>query len=278
MRDQLKRLEVLQNFDAQIQELSNSIKAIPAKLEASQGDLQRVETLLNNERTQLVEAKRYYDSQKSQMEYEEGQVTSAKSKMGQARNTREYGAAQREIDQTRENLATREGEITKLVEAIQNKEKVLGERESSVAELREGLSKDEDAARAKIKEIQAQIDGMKNERERIAAQVKPDFLKRYGSIRMKRGLALAPVVNGSCRGCNMNIPPQLYNTLQRGISLEVCPYCHRIIYWDELMKDPEEVAAAAKAAAEKLAAENLAAEKAPPGKAGKRKSASEKTV
>ncbi len=49
---------------------------------------------------------------------------------------------------------------------------------------------------------------------------------------------MAPVSNGTCRGCNMNIPPQLFNVLQRGTSIETCPYCHRIIFWEELMKDP----------------------------------------
>jgi predicted nucleic acid-binding Zn-ribbon protein len=35
----------------------------------------------------------------------------------------------------------------------------------------------------------------------------------------------------------MNVPPQLFNTLQRGNTLETCPYCHRIVYWEDLMKD-----------------------------------------
>jgi len=34
----------------------------------------------------------------------------------------------------------------------------------------------------------------------------------------------------------MNVPPQLYHTLPRGNTLETCPYCHRIIYWEEIMK------------------------------------------
>ena len=67
--------------------------------------------------------------------------------------------------------------------------------------------------------------------------VKPEVLKRYGTIRMRRGLAVVSVRNGTCQGCNMNIPPQLYNTLQRGLSIETCPSCHRIIYWEDLMKD-----------------------------------------
>ena len=86
-------------------------------------------------------------------------------------------------------------------------------------------------------EIEAKIAELRVERDKLAAEVKPDVLKRYGSIRMRRGLAVVSVRNGTCQGCNMNIPPQLYNVLQRGQTIETCPSCHRIIYW-EIMKDP----------------------------------------
>ncbi|MEE9535799.1 MAG: C4-type zinc ribbon domain-containing protein, partial [Desulfobacterales bacterium] len=33
-----------------------------------------------------------------------------------------------------------------------------------------------------------------------------------------------------CQGCNVNIPPQLYNELQRFDTLMFCPHCQRIIY------------------------------------------------
>ena len=69
--------------------------------------------------------------------------------------------------------------------------------------------------------------------------MRSDVLKKYSAIRMRRGLALVPVKNGTCQGCNMNIPPQLFNTLQRGNSIEVCGNCNRIIYWDKLMEDPD---------------------------------------
>ena len=44
------------------------------------------------------------------------------------------------------------------------------------------------------------------------------MLKKYSAIRMKRGLAIVAVHDGTCRGCNMRIPPQLYNIIQRGAS------------------------------------------------------------
>jgi predicted nucleic acid-binding Zn-ribbon protein len=237
VRDQLKRLEDLQAHDARIQELENSLKAIPAKLAATQNDLARVEGLLASERQALAETERYYGEQKGLLTEDEIQVAGAKHKLSQAENSKEYMAAQREIDQRREGLTAREGEIAKLVEAVESKKKLLGERAKDVENLKSSIDKDGEAARARMAEIQAKIAELRAEREKVAAEVKPEVLKRYSSIRMRRGLAVVSVRNGTCQGCNMNIPPQLYNVIQRGQTIETCPSCHRIIYWEDLMKD-----------------------------------------
>lgn len=237
MRDQLKRLEELQRYDAQIQELTNALQSIPTKLQATQNDLSRVEGLLATERSQLAETQRYHDEQKELMQTDETHVSSAKHKLAQAKNSKEYMAAQREIDQTRESLQVREAEIAKLVDAIKAKEKLLEERASDVKSLREGIDKDGEAARGRMSEIEGKIAAIRADRNKVASQVKPEVLKRYGAIRIRRGLAVVSVRNGTCTGCNMNIPPQLYNLLQRGTSIETCPYCHRIVYWEDIMKD-----------------------------------------
>ena len=237
MRDQLKRLEELQRYDAQIQELTNALKAIPAKLEASQSDFARVETLLENERTQLAESQRYYAEQKSQLQTDESTASGAKHKLSLAKNSKEYVAAQREMEQTRESVQNREQEIAKLIEAVQVKEKLLAERAAELEVLRKSIDKDAEVARKKMAELEGKIATIKVDRDKAATGIKPDVLKRYGAIRMRRGLAVTTVRNGTCQGCNMNVPPQLFNVLQRGNSIETCPYCHRIVYWENLMKD-----------------------------------------
>ena len=238
MRDQLKRLEELQRHDAKIQELENALKAVPAKLAANQTDLARVEALLNSERGQLAETERYYSDQKNQLESDEENVAGAKHKLAQAKNSKEYMAAQRETESRRDGVASREAEITKLVEAIEAKKKVLADRAESVKEVRTGVERDAELARARIAEIEGKIAALRAEREALARDVRPEVLKRYGGIRIRRGLAVVGVRAGTCQGCNMNIPPQLFNVLQRGSSIETCPSCHRIIYWEDLMKDP----------------------------------------
>jgi predicted nucleic acid-binding Zn-ribbon protein len=237
LRDQLRRLEELQQHDARIQELENALKAIPAKLASTQADLARVEAMLTTERSALGETERYYAEQKGLLGDDEQQVAGAKHKLSLAKNSKEYMAAQREIEQRRESVAGREGEISKLVEAVDAKKKLLADRAADVQTLRDSIQKDSDAARARMAELEGKIAALRSERDALAAGVKPEVLKRYGTIRMRRGLAVVSVRNGTCQGCNMNIPPQLYNTLQRGLSLETCPSCHRIIYWEDLMKD-----------------------------------------
>jgi predicted nucleic acid-binding Zn-ribbon protein len=237
LRDQLRRLDELQRHDARIQELENSLKAIPAKLATTQNDLTRVEAMLSTERGGLVETERYYAEQKGLLQEDEQQVAGAKHKLSQAKNSKEYMAAQREIEQRRESLTTREAEIAKLVEAVEAKKKLLADRAADVQVLRDSIEKDGEAARGRMSELEGKIAELRAERDKLAATVKPEVLKRYGTIRMRRGLAVVSVRGGTCQGCNMNIPPQLYNTLQRGQTIETCPSCHRIIYWEDLMKD-----------------------------------------
>ena len=238
MRDQLKQLEELQTHDAKIQELEQSLKAIPAKLAATEADLGRVETMLAAEGSSLKETERYYSEQKGLVTDDEVNVAGAKHKLTLAKNSKEYMAAQREIEQRRESLASREVEITKLVEAVEAKKKLLADRVADVQTLKESIAKDGEIARARMAEIEGEIAKLRAEREKLAKVVKPDVLKRYGAIRMRRGLAVVSVKNGTCQGCNMNIPPQLFIVLQRGVSIETCPSCSRIIYWDDIMKDP----------------------------------------
>jgi uncharacterized protein len=237
LRDQLKRLEELQAHDAKIQELESSLKAIPVKLASTENDLARVEGLLANERQSLGETERYYGEQKGLLTEDEIQVAGAKHKLSQAKNSKEYMAAQREIEQRREGLTTREGEIAKLVEAVDAKKKLLADKATDLDALKASLAKDSDAAKARMAEIEGKIAELRAERDKLAAAVKPDVLKRYSSIRMRRGLAVVSVRNGTCQGCNMNIPPQLFIIIQRGQTIETCPSCHRIIYWEDLMKD-----------------------------------------
>ncbi|MFH0900630.1 MAG: C4-type zinc ribbon domain-containing protein [Pseudomonadota bacterium] len=239
MREQLKLLEELQRRDAHLQELEASRKALPEKMQSLKQNLVRMEALLQKEREGLADIEKFRREQETQLKIEEANITKAKAKQSQVRGGKEYSAAQRELEATRRTVSEREEEILKLIEAIDKSRKAIAAHEEDVARLREHVAQEEIPAMKELERIEREAAEDKRERELIAAKVEPELLKKYGTIRMRRGLALAPVVQGVCQGCHMAIPPQLYNVLQRADSVETCPNCHRLVYWDQVFKDEE---------------------------------------
>jgi predicted nucleic acid-binding Zn-ribbon protein len=243
LKDQLLLLTELQRHDARIQELEQMVKAFPAKLEAMNADVKRVEAMLERERSQLTETESWRARTEEDMKSEEQRAIQAKQRSAAVKNAKEYMANERELQNTRKQTQEREEEVLKLVGAVETAKKSITQHEADFIAMRDHVAAEEKVAREKIEELQKQIAEERKGREVAAARVRPDVLKKYSAIRMRRGLAMAPVKNGTCQGCNMNIPPQVFNQLQRGDTIELCGNCNRIIYWDKLLENPDGEAA-----------------------------------
>src|SRR5262249_32892651 len=216
-----------------------ALKSLPEKLQLIKNDLAKFEALLARERASLAETEKFRRDLEGQLKVDESNITRAKAKLTQVKTSKDYMAAQREIEATRKLVGDREEEVLRLIEAIDASKKTVAGHEADIAELRNHIAGEESVVEGKLVEVRAKAAEGRVARDALAAQVKPEFLKKYSSIRLRRGLAVVPVVKGVCQGCHMTIPPQLFNLLQRGTSIETCPTCARIIYWNELMKEKE---------------------------------------
>jgi uncharacterized protein len=237
LRDQLHLLEELQRYDARLQEFDATLKALPEKLKSLKNDLAKVEALLDREKAGLAETEKFKRDLEGQLKTDEQGIAKSKSKLSQVRTGKDYMAAQREVESTRKMAGEREEELLKLMTAIESSKKSIETHQKDVDELRAHVAREEAVTNAKIDEINSKTSGERDARAEIAKKVRPEVLKKYSQIRMRRGLAVVPVVAGICQGCHMKVPPQLYNMLQRGTSLEACPTCWRIIYFAEMMAE-----------------------------------------
>jgi predicted nucleic acid-binding Zn-ribbon protein len=83
-------------------------------------------------------------------------------------------------------------------------------------------------------ELQQELAELEEKRKKLRKAVPAALLKRYEFIRQRRnGTAIAPVHEGVCLGCHMNILPQQFIDLQKGLEILQCPHCQRILYWSE---------------------------------------------
>jgi uncharacterized protein len=237
LKEQLTLLEELQQHDARLQEQENTLKTLPEKLQSLKANLARFEAQLDRERQTLAETERFRRDLESQLKTDEGAVQRSKNKLQQVKTSKDYMAAQREVESTRKLIGEREEELLKLIEALETTRTTLATHEKDVAELRAHVAAEEAVTEARLAEMRGKLDQERTVRDVVAARVRPDILKKYSTIRIRRGLAVVPVLKGVCQGCHMTIPPQLYNLLQRGTSVETCPNCNRIVYWSELMAE-----------------------------------------
>ena len=231
LREKLKALEELQQIDLESHEVRTGLDGLPARKAVVEA--------------KVVEARKAYDGTKAQLDsnererrqietllgMERDKVKKWEGRLGEIKTPREYAALSREIDiakKTNESQSETSRTLTDAALALRGQLEQRGEALSDAEEAAEaGLA----ALEQERIDLEAKLAALEARRGGAVALVDPGLLAKYENIRKRRaGVAVAPVVGATCKGCHRNIPPQLSIVLQRADSIETCPNCHRIIY------------------------------------------------
>jgi predicted nucleic acid-binding Zn-ribbon protein len=245
VREQLLNLLTLQNCDVKVRELEAAAKKLPEKLDPLRRDLAKLQGMLDGERGKLAETETWRKSQQEMVDRERDALKAAQTKLQASKNSKEFGAASREVENKRKSIGDREGELKKVTEASTTSNTQLGQRDADVQKLRNELAESEAAMADQVNDIAAQLAEARAARETARASVEKQWLKTYDSLVGKRGYAVAPVIKGTCQGCHVALPPQLNNILARMQSIETCPRCGRLVYRKELLEVPAAAVAVA---------------------------------
>ncbi len=231
LREKLKALEELQQVDLELNEIQAEAEAVPRRRAEIEARVAEAQAAWQAEKARMADNERERRGQEQLLGLERDKVKKWEGRLGEIRTPREYAALSREIDIARKTnegvseqlreLAARAAELQQALEAA---EEQLSEREMAAQDELAVLAKRGAEQEERIRALQAR-------RAEVSQRVDPGLLAKYENIRRRRaGIAVAPVVDGTCRGCNRNVPPQLNIVLQRANSIEICPNCQRIIY------------------------------------------------
>ncbi len=239
LRKKLKALEELQQIDLESNEVKAELEKLPARRATADAAVATARRAWEEEKTRLEGNERERRQLDSLLAMERDKVKKWEGRLGEIKTPREYAALSREFDiakKTNDSQSEQIRELTaraaELKQGIDAKEEELSERESTAQSETEEIEKARAAAEEKMRALDV----------RRAAAVKvvdPGLLAKYENIKRRRaGIAIAPVVGMTCKGCHRNVPPQLAITLQRANSIETCPNCHRIIYSADAVNPP----------------------------------------
>jgi hypothetical protein len=232
LREQIEILASLQNVDRDIKDknlakrvLTDEIKKREEEIALKKSEVAR----LKAEWTEKEKARREKDAT---LQDEARKATDKRMRMTRIKNIRELQALQHEVDQIKMQNSLTEEELIAIMEDVEARGSVLHEREEELKTLEQAWNEQKSALEAQVVEIDKQVADAASGRQSIASRLNGDLIGRYETIfRARGGTAVVGVTDGICQGCYMNIPPQLANEIRRNERLNLCPSCHRILFY-----------------------------------------------
>lgn len=161
----------------------------------------------------------------------EAEVKKLNTQLLQLKTNKEYEAMQREIKGIQADASALEDEILKLMDETEQAEKASKEEEKTIQQKHQEIDSQIKIIEQEIKAIEAELVEKQEKRKQLAAEVNPKILGKYEKIlRGKDGLAMVPVVNNTCGGCFMQLPPQVINEIKLKHEIIYCHLCSRILF------------------------------------------------
>ncbi len=238
MREKLTALAELQKVDLEIQSLKKSAEVHPKQVAELEKELAAARSAVEAERARLADVERQKRSLEQNIQDEKDKVKKWEARLAEQRSTREYAALAREIDIAKKANQTMAEELVELGKTLAAAREAAKVKEQEFAARQDQIGGKIVELKQRIDESQGQVRELEEKRGKVTGAVDGTLLRRYDTIRKKRMPALVAVIGGTCQGCNMNVPPQLYNTLRSTLGTDVCPSCHRIIYASEALEAP----------------------------------------
>jgi predicted nucleic acid-binding Zn-ribbon protein len=229
---QIDLLAELQLVDQRLREKTRTV-------EEGQARVAELEDALRAKTAAAVTAKQELAALETRQRDLEGSLAAIKSKrkdrhmrITRIRNDKELGLAKRELDLLKDEEGTVE---TELIDVLEKAEAATAARtavDDEVGSLQAAMQTEAAELRKTIDRMGGEIEQDRVRRETLVATVDGDLRRRYEMIFSRRGgLAVVEIRGGTCQGCHMNIPPQLFNLIQRNEQVIPCPNCQRILHW-----------------------------------------------
>lgn len=230
MRDQLKALEALQTIDVQIAELMRGGEEHPRKLAELESQLGAARGAVEAVRERLAGIERQKKELEEQLAADKDKVKKWEARLTEQRSTREYSALAREIDIARKQNETAAEQLQELTREAQAAREEVEEREASFGTAEKALVEQMNAIRSDMAALESRRKNLDEKRQAAAKDIPAGTLRRYEVIQRKKVTAIVHAEKGSCSGCHMSLPPQMYNTLLTTGRIDTCPFCFRMVY------------------------------------------------
>lgn len=240
MKEQITLIFALHEQDLKAQNLQSALDAITPELKELEDLVATNRSQAETKSAKMAELEAQKRSKEREVETSEARQKDFQGKLGTIKTNKEYQAALKEISETKKiNKATED----QILEVMTQLDALKAEKEAAEESLK-GSEAVLEKRRAELTSESERLLGMlrevESEKQAIAAKVDPSLMSQYLRVRRGRAEGVSEVSGGTCQGCRMKIPPQLYNEIQKMKTIHACPSCQRLLYMPEWLEKKTE--------------------------------------
>ncbi|WP_373499064.1 zinc ribbon domain-containing protein [Desulfococcus sp.] len=232
VREQIDILVELQRKDVDADAVRTFLSGIAQRLQALEGNLASAEAEREAAEADLAALRKDYRSLESDVKANLELIRKSKSRLPGIKTNKEYQALLKAMEETEKKNSRFEDEMLELLDRIEAGEKGLEQRKQECVQADASFTAEKARLESESREGEIRLAEIAEARDRTAQAAPPELIKIFTRIQKQvESPMIVPVRGNTCEGCNIQIPPQMANELRRFESLNFCPFCNRLIYW-----------------------------------------------
>jgi uncharacterized protein len=233
LNPQLRPLIDLQTLDLRMAEIKDQQRKLPALLETAQAPLNEITKQVADLTALLESATKERRSFEKDLEAHEAQTEKMRTRLSELKTNKEYQAHLFEIEMANKKKSEIEERILVYMEKVEQHQNGIKDAQAKKAEADKQFAEERARLDAQQAALTAELSELEQKHKEIAVGVERSLLARYTKLKAARkDQALAPVRNGICFGCKLQISPQLVAQVKRSDALLSCSFCNRLLYWE----------------------------------------------
>ena len=234
LKAQIIGLVDLQEVDSEIYLLKNERAAKPIEIKAIESSFEAKKLNLATLEKRSLELQKQRKEKELELGSKEEGAKKLQGQLYSLKTNKEYQIMLQQIQDAKADGELVEEKILILFEETDKIKNEIGLEFIKIKEEEKVFTEEKKNVQMRIAEIDERLAVLESKRKQLTPGLDLKFFSQYERILNSRdGLAIVSVIDNSCSGCNMNVPPQVINLIKMYESIVTCEVCNRILYIKE---------------------------------------------
>lgn len=225
-----KQLYRLQEVDLEIESGKRALEQVASQLGESQAVIKTQKQLVL-EQERLKELTRQQRSAEWEIDDISTKLAAAEEQLfsGRVKVPKELTNLQHEVEAFKARRDQLEEQALEIIDRVEQSEARVAKINGELEKLTADWQRQQKQLSDEMERLKATLADLKTKRQRLAGEIDSSAFEFYQTLRKGKGIAVARVEQGICRGCRISLPTTDLQQARSG-NLVQCSSCGRILF------------------------------------------------